>query len=475
MLTPTPSANLIECRGGSRYIIIIIAAFFLGAAFFSQVFPSTVRGAAIITATTATGATTTSTTPTISGVTGKLFSGVVVRTFAPSSLLLAGKRVKGTRVAARVGVPICSKWAVVTTIHSPGDAVMDLANGRDGWCLVVVGDEGTPPYDLPSSHGVFLDASAQRALESDFSGFLHLLPWRHFGRKNVGFLFAVLHGATSVWDFDDDNGRRSDSTLEPPATARLVIELAAGSLTAAENASNQSVLQSPCIAFNPYPLMGAPSSPSWPRGFPLNLIKVPCNIRLAPASAETVASVGVFQSLANHEPDVDGIFRLTLPIPFDWNEAAQDTLVLPAGIAAPYNAQAQLSMHGALWALLLPVTVHGRVSDIWRSYFAQRLLWDVGLHIAFTPPRVTQFRNPHNALADMHAEKDLYEKSLALVQFLREWRGTSSTLQARFEELHVALYERSYIEIADVLLAQQWILALESAGYEFPLLKADAL
>jgi hypothetical protein len=63
--------------------------------------------------------------------------------------------------------------------------------------------------------------------------------------------------------------------------------------------------------------------------------------------------------------------------------------------------------------------VHGRVSDIWRSYAAQRLLWDVGLHIAFSPPMVTQIRSPHNPLADMHAEQDLYYKALELVRFLR--------------------------------------------------------
>ena len=31
------------------------------------------------------------------------------------------------------------------------------------------------------------------------------LPWNHFGRKNVGFLYAILHGAEIIWDFDDDN------------------------------------------------------------------------------------------------------------------------------------------------------------------------------------------------------------------------------------------------------------------------------
>ena len=41
-------------------------------------------------------------------------------------------------------------------------------------------------------------------------------------------------------------------------------------------------------------------------------------------------------------------------------------------------------------SLHLAPQVHGRVTDIWRAYFAQRLLWDVGLRIAFALPWVTQ-------------------------------------------------------------------------------------
>lgn len=36
--------------------------------------------------------------------------------------------------------------------------------------------------------------------------------------------------------------------------------------------------------------------------------------------------------------------------------------------------------------MLLPVTVHERVSDIWRSYFTQALLPSVGAVVAFAQP-----------------------------------------------------------------------------------------
>jgi hypothetical protein len=41
-------------------------------------------------------------------------------------------------------------------------------------------------------------------------------------------------------------------------------------------------------------------------------------------------------------------------------------IAVPRGSYAPYNAQATLHLYTALWSLLLPVTIHGRVSDIWR-------------------------------------------------------------------------------------------------------------
>lgn len=31
------------------------------------------------------------------------------------------------------------------------------------------------------------------------------LPWNSFGRKNLGYLYAIAHGAEVMFDFDDDN------------------------------------------------------------------------------------------------------------------------------------------------------------------------------------------------------------------------------------------------------------------------------
>ena len=48
----------------------------------------------------------------------------------------------------------------------------------------------------------FLSSDDQKRMNNDF---VDLLPWQSFGRKNVGYLFAIARGAKIIWDFDDDN------------------------------------------------------------------------------------------------------------------------------------------------------------------------------------------------------------------------------------------------------------------------------
>ena len=31
------------------------------------------------------------------------------------------------------------------------------------------------------------------------------LPWNNFGRKNIGYIYAISQGAISIFDFDDNN------------------------------------------------------------------------------------------------------------------------------------------------------------------------------------------------------------------------------------------------------------------------------
>lgn len=439
------------------------------------------------------------------GATGKLFGGDKIREFPLSSKrfskflrpTLAGEgTAHGSLVRPAAKSPRwlrrsqksawlqnCSKWAVVTTINGPTEAVQNAA-ALQGWCLVVVGDaKGPKIYPLADGNPsvVFLNADRQRRM-ADRSEFVRGTPWNHFGRKNIGFLYAIQRGATMIFDFDDDNILLGMDGKSVAPELRLDPEELTG--TGGDSNTTWSTPPTGFDTYNPYPALGAGKQgklPPWPRGLPLEHYKDPMSARGAtPADSfgraagtsrlgTGPARVGVFQFAADVDPDVDAIYRLTRTLPFSFSPSAP-SLVIPSGVLTPYNAQASVHTYDALWAMLLPITVPGRVSDIWRGYAAQRLFWDTSLRLVYTPPRVKQLRNAHNYLADFQSESDLYHKAGALVRMLNQWecKSTSPSVPECMEQLWIELYERDYFGVADVEQVQRWLKALVRLGYKFP-------
>ncbi len=77
------------------------------------------------------------------------------------------------------------------------------------------------------------------------------------------------------------------------------------------------ILRSNTKVFNPYPVLGCPIHICWPRGFPLNEIQNPSTWQASSEDSTTqLNSFGVLQSLADVQPDVDAIFRMTQETPF---------------------------------------------------------------------------------------------------------------------------------------------------------------
>ena len=76
----------------------------------------------------------------------------------------------------------------------------------------------------------------------------------------------------------------------------------------------QPILNSDQKAYNPYPSLGAPIESCWPRGFPINLVQKSWNQQLTPVKND--GKFGVLQSLADFQPDVDALYRLTQKTPF---------------------------------------------------------------------------------------------------------------------------------------------------------------
>jgi hypothetical protein len=380
--------------------------------------------------------------------------------------------------------PECTKWSVVTTIFAPSEAVLRAAQlSVNGWCMVIVADLVTPPDYLEvaglsqNSYVHFLSVDYQKRIgssggnESAVAAFVRAIPWRHFSRKNIGYLYAMANQAQFIFDFDDDNILDYNGTTNKRANngepTMAVVDPVPERLNAVR------VPLSAKNALNHHPLMGLRDS--WPRGFPLDLIQdtatqgpMAFELNSTLSTDDISRKIAVLQYCVNANPDVDAIHRLVKPLPLNFESASP--LMIPPHTFAPYNAQATVHMAPAFFATLLPSTVPGRVSDIWRSYFAQVLFFPLDLAVTFLPPRIVQERNEHAYLGDFQAESDLYIKASVLVDYLATWEPSESAapIPARMEELWMDLYGRGYIEVDDVHLLQLWLAALAEIGYIFP-------
>jgi hypothetical protein len=378
----------------------------------------------------------------------------------------------------------CSQWGVVTTIFRPTVSIFGVANLK-GWCLVIVGDTITPDgayvklATKPNVH--YLSASYQQEFLMR-NAFVQKMPFKSFARKNIGYLFAITYGARVIYDFDDDNILMplEDGTSIPPPFHFDDLGLDRTILLKYKDEFNEANKTE--LAFNPYIYTRASHKYSWPRGFPIDQLKenfkqwdnLP-NQQLQYGDIP-LSSVGVLQSLCNGDPDNDAIFRMTRPgstnFTFDHSATALPLLV-PSTMYSPYNAQATTHLYSTFWGLYLPISVPGRVTDIWRSYITQRIMKDLKLYVVFTPPIVVHERSAHDYLSDFVAEGALYDKASKLLDFLAAWSSDAGTLPERIFDLWIELYERDYIELHDVNAVLEWLKTLQEIGYEFPEISGD--
>ena len=201
------------------------------------------------------------------------------------------------------------KSIVITTVFPPTQAVRDFSAERN-WRLIVVGDRRTPEgWCCENAH--FISASAQADCAPKLSA---ALPWNHYCRKMVGYVEAVRLDSECIVDTDDDNIPNSDWGF-PDAEGFFE--------TTDQSAKFVNVYK----AFTDRPI--------WPRGFPLECILRPESepLRARPRKVK----VGVWQGLADGDPDVDAIYRLTNNEQCFFNK--WEPLVLGRGNLCPFNSQ----------------------------------------------------------------------------------------------------------------------------------------
>lgn len=201
------------------------------------------------------------------------------------------------------------KCIVITSIFEPTDAVMAFSKLPE-YRLLVVGDKKTPG-DWYCNNVDYISVAEQNKMDSKLA---KAIPFNHYCRKMLGYLAAIRAGADCIVDTDDDNIPKLNWAFPSfDATYDTVSE-------------NQ-------VFVNIYQLYT--QQKIWPRGLPLNRINT--QFKLEKKLERKTCRVGVWQGLADEDPDVDAIYRLTIDTPCYFND--RDPVVLGRGTICPFNTQ----------------------------------------------------------------------------------------------------------------------------------------
>lgn len=308
------------------------------------------------------------------------------------------------------------KCLVITSIADSNHPVLRryaIESAAHVTAMLVVGDMKSPAtFNLPGCD--FYSVDRQREVSSTLA---ELLPFNHYARKNLGYLAAKRNGAEIIIETDDDNlpfdefwGERKRSVLAHPMVD-------CGWLNVYRYFTDRLI---------------------WPRGLALEHIQD----RVPPLPAQAVADCPIQQGLASQNPDVDALYRLILPLPVEFQRAG--SLALGRNSVCPFNSQNTTWFKDAFPLLYLPSYCSFRMTDIWRSFVAQRIAWECDWSILFHHSTVWQERNDHNLLQDFRDEIPGYLSNQQLVNEL-----LSLELESGKENIPVNML-RCYQKLIDV-------------------------
>jgi hypothetical protein len=328
-------------------------------------------------------------------------------------------------------------YAVVTTIQAPTEAMRTLARfvREQGGRLVMVGDK-KGPLAYPVSGVELITLEEQLKMPADLA---RLLPVGHYARKNLGYLLAISRQAPCIYETDDDNAPMAHWKTRTLSVGAIPVD-GSGWRNVYRHFSSEHV---------------------WPRGFPLEELAASRAWEPRPDAATTTINSPIQQGLADGNPDVDAVWRLILTRDIRFESKA--SLVLRRGAWCPFNSQNTWWWPEAYPLLYLPSYCTFRMTDIWRSFVAQRCLWEINGGLAFHAPDVMQERNEHNLLRDFQDEVPGYLNNSRICAVLErlELEPGSPAVSVNLRRCYETLVREKVFPDKELELVDTWLADLK--------------
>jgi hypothetical protein len=328
---------------------------------------------------------------------------------------------------------------VVTSIAEPNPVLQKLARGcqAHGHEFIIIGDAASPAnFQLEGCRFYGLAEQSETGLTM-----APLCPLKHYARKNLGYLLALRDGATMILETDDDNipyetfwkarvRRQSVSTLSKHGWVNVYRYFSEANL--------------------------------WPRGFPLDHVKDELPAFESLSIEENDCPIQ--QGLVNENPDVDAIYWLVSSLPQSFREHGR--VALAEGSWCPFNSQNTCWWREAFPLLYLPAYCSFRMTDIWRSFVAQRIAWANNWSVLFHEPNVWHQRNEHNLMRDFRQEVPGYLHNKSICEALEnlQLRSGVEHLGENLQVCYEKLVSMELIDRKELELVGAWLRDLEAVG-----------
>ena len=321
------------------------------------------------------------------------------------------------------------KFIIITTINEKTKAIKRFSALLKDWQIILVGDKKSKKIKSKDNI-IFLSVEDQEKLNFNITKYL---PYNHYCRKNIGYLYAIKLGAEVIYDTDDDN-----------------IPYDNWSFPKFECQKSISSTNSDCKFINIYKYFT--SQNIWPRGFPLDELNQKNKLMIK--NHKKVKKIGAWQGLADIDPDVDAIYRLIINNKIIFKK--KKSVFIEKNVYCPFNSQNTLWNKEAFMFIYLPLSVSFRFTDILRGYIAQRLFWQHNLYLGFTKATVYQERNQHNLIRDFSDEIECYIKTKRIINILNELK-LNVDYSNNLKKVYSTLKNEGIITTTELASLDAWI------------------
>tara|TARA_B100001057_G_scaffold500688_1_gene617163 strand:+ start:4944 stop:5912 length:969 start_codon:yes stop_codon:yes gene_type:complete len=301
-----------------------------------------------------------------------------------------------------------NKIIVTTTIYSVSEAIKKFVTFKD-WKIIIVGDTKTP-------HSEYIELEKQHTnvkyltpdyQEEKFKKISDLIGWKTIQRRNIGFLQALNDGAEIIASVDDDN-----IPLDNWGKDIMI-----------GKESNVYYYETEELAFDPIGVTNYPNL--WHRGFPIQILNNRNN--KYKITRKTIIP-DIQADFWNGDPDIDAVCRLEhKPMCFFDDKF----FPMATNTFSPFNSQNTFFSRKALKKYMV-IPYVGRMDDIWGGYYLEAM----GFKVVYNKATVFQDRNIQNLTKNMTMEYIGYEKTLNLLETLKQnYDREGYSLSALFEYL----------------------------------------